>query len=83
MATYCMYIICKREKSCILWVLFSRSCTHVVPCILKRNYHLKYLICYSKCHNVDVFHLKKLLIMLTNGIILVISKRDTLRPLGI
>ena len=33
----------------------------------------------SKCHNVDIFHLKKLL-MLVNGITLAISRRDTLKP---
>ena len=39
-------------------------------------------MCCFECHDVDIFHLKKLL-MLTNRIILAISGRDTLRPLGI
>ena len=39
-------------------------------------------MCYSKCHNVNKSHLKKLLI-LKNNIILTISRPGTLRPLGI
>ena len=42
----------------------------------------QYLPCYAKSHNVNIFQLKKLL-MLTNGIILAISGHDTFRPLGI
>ena len=37
---------------------------------------------YTKCCNVNIFHLKELL-ALTNNIVLIINVRDTLRPLGI
>ena len=36
---------------------------------------------YTKCHNVNKFMLKKLLV-LTTSIILAINGDDTLRPLG-
>ena len=45
-----------------------------------RASQLTYPICYSQCHNVYIFHFEKLL-MLMNEIILVISGRDTSRPL--
>ena len=39
-------------------------------------------MCYTKCHNVYIFHFHKLL-MLMKSIILAISWHDTLWPLGI
>ena len=39
-------------------------------------------MCYAKCHDLNIFSLKKLF-MLTNNIILAISKYDTLKPLCI
>ena len=48
----------------IIFLLHSKTILQSLP------------ICYSKCHNVDVFHLKELL-LLTNEIILTVSRRDT------
>ena len=47
-----------------------------------QDYHLKYPVHSSKCRNVEIFHLLKLL-MLTNEIMLTDSVHDTLKPLGI
>ena len=44
--------------------------------------HLKYPMCYTKCHKVYNFTLQKLLI-LSDSIMLIISGHDNLRPVGI
>ena len=48
----------------------------------KQDYHLKYPMCHSECRNVGIFSLKEAT-NVESGIILAISGRDTLRPLGI
>ena len=72
--------------SCILeckhMTLAMSTFKNIFPLHIKmQDYHLKYLMCYSKCRSVDIFHFKTLL-LLTNGIVLANSVRDTLRPLG-
>ena len=39
-------------------------------------------MCYTKCHNVDIFSLQEVTYV-DEGIILAISMHDSLRPLGV
>ena len=69
-------------------VFINDTCHYCAPKISPlhtktQDYHLKYPNMLLYFHNVDIFSLKKLLMLMHIIIILIFSMCDTLRPLRI